>query len=215
MVSASSPFRVRRPHALLAAGIAGLMMLGGCATDGYGYGGVDVGYGSGYGYGAPYSGGYPYGYGPYGYGGWYDGWYYPGGGYYVYDRDGRRQRWNDRQRGYWEARRREHRGDGPRWNGGRPDGNPGDGRWSGRPRSDGGDRNWNNPPPRAPDGDGRGWNGRWQRNGGAPNNAVTPQATPPQAAPRPSAPSATPQQRWQRSGQSDSPAPRRGERGRR
>jgi hypothetical protein len=66
--------------------------LSGCTTDdGYGYGGVSVGYGSGY-YGDPYWG-------------WYDDYYYPGTGYYIYDRGGARHTWNDSQRHYWESRR--------------------------------------------------------------------------------------------------------------
>lgn len=67
--------------------------LSGCVTDdyGYGYGGLDLGYSSGY-YGSPYYG-------------WYDDFYYPGTGYYIYDRGGRRHTWNDSQRRYWESRR--------------------------------------------------------------------------------------------------------------
>lgn len=66
--------------------------------DGYGYGGMSVGVGSGY-----YDPGYYAGdYG--GYYGWYDDFYYPGNGYYVYDRGGKRHRWNDRQREYWRNR---------------------------------------------------------------------------------------------------------------
>ena len=88
---------------------AGLFMLGGCATDGY-YGGVGVGYGSGGYYGPA---GYYDGYGG-GYGGWYNDYYYPGAGYYVFDRGGKRHRWNDGQRAYWEQRRAQNpkRGDG-------------------------------------------------------------------------------------------------------
>src|SRR3546814_8244907 len=75
---------------LVAAGLAGVLALSGCYgyDDGYGYGGVSVG--SGY-YGSSY-------YDPY-YGGnygWYNGYYYPGAGYYVYDRGGKRHRWNKR-----------------------------------------------------------------------------------------------------------------------
>ncbi len=84
--------------AILAASAA--FALSGCVTDGYGYGGVDVGYGSGYGggYGNGYYGGDPYW-------GWNDDFYYPGAGYYIYDRGGSRHRWNDSQRAYWEGRR--------------------------------------------------------------------------------------------------------------
>lgn len=101
-----------RHRFLMAIGLAGTIALGGCYDDGY-YGGVSVG--SGY-----YGGGYydPYyspGYYPGGYG-WYDGFYYPGNGYYVYDRGGRRHRWNDGQRRYWEGRRGPQGQDG-RWNG--------------------------------------------------------------------------------------------------
>lgn len=89
--------------ALSAATLASALMLGGCAYDDYGYGGMSVGYGS------PYYD--DYGYGPYG---WYDGYYYPGNGYWMYDRRGDRHRWSDRQRKYWEQRR--ERGSG-RWDG--------------------------------------------------------------------------------------------------
>ncbi|MET0180880.1 MAG: hypothetical protein ABW194_10430, partial [Novosphingobium sp.] len=44
------------------------------------------------GYGSPYYG-------------WYDGFYYPGTGYYIYDNGGRRHRWSDGHRRYWEGRR--------------------------------------------------------------------------------------------------------------
>jgi hypothetical protein len=93
--------------ALFAASAA--LALAGCVTDGYGYGGVDVGYGGGYGYsGSPYYG-------------WYDDYYYPGTGYYVYDRGGARHRWSDGHRAYWEGRRGNNR---PRdnWSGFRRDG---------------------------------------------------------------------------------------------
>ncbi len=114
---------------------SGLLMLGGCATDGY-YGGIDAGYGYGGGYGN--YGPAAYGYG--GLGGWYDDVYYPGSGYYVFDRAGNRRRWNDNQRGYWERRRAE------RPNGNAADvrpgtGRPANGQWqgnrpgNGRPRS--------------------------------------------------------------------------------
>ncbi|MET0372522.1 MAG: hypothetical protein ABW039_14250 [Sphingobium sp.] len=129
-------------------GLAGALALGGCAyDDGYGYGGVSVGTGyyAGGGYYDDYYGS-PYGYGPSGYTGWYDGYYYPGSGYYVYDRGGRRQRWNDGQRRYWEGRRnnRGDRPDRPHWNDGQQAGQPTAPRprpqWRGR--DDDGNRNW-------------------------------------------------------------------------
>jgi hypothetical protein len=109
---------LRSAAVLLAAGVG----LGGCA---YGpYGGVSVGVGYGDGYYDPYYDGYsPYGYSPYGYygsryggygaygapyWGWYDNYYYPGTGYYVYDRYRNPYRWSDRQRRYWEQRRRAY-----------------------------------------------------------------------------------------------------------
>jgi len=106
----------RKPlrNALLIA--AASLGLGAC-TDGYGYGGVGLGYGGYYGdyygdyYGPSYYSPY-YGSGYYGRGlgyGWYDNFYYPGTGYYVFDRSGRRHRWNDGQRRYWQSR--------PRYNG--------------------------------------------------------------------------------------------------
>ncbi|MFY9350858.1 MAG: peptidase, partial [Sphingobium sp.] len=123
-----------RRRLMALAGLAGAFALSGCYDDGYGYGGVSVGTGY-YGNGGYYGGGYdPYwgpGYAGAGYYGWYDGFYYPGSGYYVYDRGGRRHRWNDGQRRYWEGRRWEGRRDG-QWSGRRPDGD----RWRGR------DRNW-------------------------------------------------------------------------
>lgn len=82
--------QLRIPAALFAATAA--LGLSGCVTDDYGYGGVNIGYGSGY-------------YDSYPYYGWHDNYYYPGTGYYIYDRDGRRHRWNDGQRRYWEGRR--------------------------------------------------------------------------------------------------------------
>lgn len=142
-----------------AVGLVGALTLGGCYDDGYGYGGVSVG--SGYyggGYADPYWNGggyYPGGYYPGGYG-WNDGFYYPGTGYYVYDRGGRRQRWSDAQRRYWEARRGDRRPDG-RWDRGRW--RDGDRNWQGRPPRDG---NWQGRPPR--DGD-RNWRGRSPRDG--------------------------------------------------
>lgn len=88
------------PRALTAA-LAGLLALGGCSAydDGYGYGGVSLGYGSGY-----YD---PWYYGRYG---WYDGFYYPGSGYFIYDRHGQRHRWNNHHRRYWESRRHNQEG---------------------------------------------------------------------------------------------------------
>ena len=97
--------------ALIAAAAAGALALAGC-TDGYGYSGVSVGYGStGY-----YDDGY-YGNGYYDnrygspYWGWYNNYYYPGTGVYVYDSNRRRYRWNQAQRHYWETRRQAWRGD--------------------------------------------------------------------------------------------------------
>jgi hypothetical protein len=143
--------RKKNRFALLAASLAGLMTLGGCATDGYGYGGVDVGY-PGYAYNDGYYDGYygPAGYYGGGYGGWYNDFYYPGGGYYVYDRRGARHRWTDQQRSYWQQHRQDHRGDdrgpdngwrpgnnkdrGPGWhNGGTPPGARAEG-WRGGDR---------------------------------------------------------------------------------
>lgn len=130
----------RLAAALAAAGLS--IGLGGCMGD-YGYGGVGYasdyydGYGGGYGYGPSLAyGGYGGGYG--GYGGWYNDFYYPGAGIYVFDRSGRRSRWNDGQRRYWEGRRGNWQGQrGPgqgqraEW-GGRGQGRPGVGR-PGRP----------------------------------------------------------------------------------
>jgi hypothetical protein len=99
--------------------LASTLALGGCYDDGYGYGGVSVGYADGgyYGYDSPYY------YGGYGYPsyGWYDNFYYPGTGYYVFDRSGRRHRWTDSQRRHWEARRADRgwqgRNDNRTWQG--------------------------------------------------------------------------------------------------
>ncbi len=96
--------------------LGGIGMGTAACTDGYGYSGVSLGYGSGY-YADPYYadagwGGYGgYGYGGLGYGGtfgWYNNFYYPGTGVYVYDRYRRPYRWNDAQRRYWQSR--------PGWN---------------------------------------------------------------------------------------------------
>lgn len=126
----------RGKRLLAAIGLTGAILLGGCAYDDYGYGGVGAGYYGGGGYYDGYGGGY---YQPGYYGGWYNDYYYPGSGYYVYDRGGKRHRWNNGQRAYWEGRRNEGRGrdrdnDG-RWNGGRP-GNDG--------RPDNNNNNWRN-----------------------------------------------------------------------
>lgn len=101
--------------ALTGLALGSVLALSGCYEDGYGYGGVSAGYGSGgyYGYGNDY--GYGYGYPGYG---WYDGFYYPGRGYYIYDRGGKRHRWDDHHRRHWEGRR-DHAGN---WDGRRRDG---------------------------------------------------------------------------------------------
>jgi hypothetical protein len=124
-------FKKRLAAAVTAAGLA--IGLGGCMGD-YGYGGV--------GYASDYYGGYGYGpslaYGGYGgYGGWYNDFYYPGTGVYVFDRSGRRARWNDGQRRYWEGRRDQRRGQGGQWQGRHADGydhgwRPGPGQGYGR-----------------------------------------------------------------------------------
>lgn len=96
----------------IALALAATLGLSACYEDGYGYGGLSVGYGDGY-YGRPYYGGYGY---PYY--GWYDGFYYPGTGYYVYDRHGSRHRWNDHHRRHWQDRSHNWRGDRrPNWDG--------------------------------------------------------------------------------------------------
>lgn len=152
-------------HRILAAmGLAGALALGGCYDDGYGYGGVSVGtgyYGNGYyggGYADPYYGsGYYPGYG------WYDNFYYPGSGYYVYDRGGRRHRWNDGQRRYWEGRRGTVREGDRNWRDRDRNRPPGDGNWGQRPPRDG-DGNWTRPRP--PQGQGQD-RGRWRNSDGA------------------------------------------------
>jgi hypothetical protein len=124
-----SLIRLRTAAILLAAGLG----LSACAYDrGYGYGGVSVGYG---GYCDPY---YDDCYSGYGYGGYYDPWYgwygdyyYPGIGIYVFDRSGRRHRWNDDHRRYWEGRR--GRWQGRDWN---------DRRWERWDNYRGDNRNW-------------------------------------------------------------------------
>jgi hypothetical protein len=97
--------------------IAASVGLSACVyDDGYGYGGLSVGYGNA-GYCDPYWDdcyrGYGHGYGrsyysqPYW--GWYNGFYYPGTGIYVYDSFRRPHRWNDRQSRYWIDRQRSFR----------------------------------------------------------------------------------------------------------
>ena len=98
-------------HFLAAVGLVGVIALGGCGYDDGYYGGVSVG--SGYYGGGYYDDYWGRGYQP-SYYGWYDGFYYPGSGYYVYDRGGRRHRWNDGHRRYWEGRRGDRDRD-PAW----------------------------------------------------------------------------------------------------
>ncbi len=89
---------------LAAAALVATAGLSACVDDGYGAGGVSVGYASAW---DPYYGGYrgdPYW-------GWQGDYYYPGTGYYVYDRQNVRRRWDDRQRGYWQGRNRTWRND--------------------------------------------------------------------------------------------------------
>lgn len=116
--------------ALIALVLAGGATLGAC-NDGYGYGGVSVGYADSW---DPYYGGFsgdPYW-------GWYGDRYYPGTGVYVYDRDHRRHRWDGPTRDYWNGRGRAwhdaHRDMRPMWRdfGGRSPGSGG-GHWGGRP----------------------------------------------------------------------------------
>lgn len=135
--------------------ISALGFASSACTDGYGYSGVGLGYGSGY-YGDPYYGDpYYYGGAPYGVGlggtfGWYDNFYYPGTGVYVYDQYRRPRRWNNAQRRYWQSRpgwnqpnrrpdwggfNRPDRPGRPNWGAGRP-GNP-DAVRPGRPRPPG------------------------------------------------------------------------------
>ncbi|WP_340267800.1 hypothetical protein [Sphingobium mellinum] len=160
---------------LAAISLAGASALGGCAYDDGYYGGVSVGtgyYGGGYydNYGGPgyYSPGY--------YSGWYNDFYYPGSGYYVYDRGGRRQRWNDGQRRYWEGRREARRPDDRRnWDGGQR-------QWRGD-RNGQGDRNVQ--------GDRGNWQGRWRD-----RDANAAPATPPVTQSEPGA--TTPRAGWGR-----------------
>lgn len=96
--------RLRNMILIAAAGL-GLTACG--YNDGYGYGGLSVGYGGG-GYYRPYYGSYY---------GWYDDYYYPGIGFYIYDRRGYRHRWSDRHRRYWEGRRGSYSHHRPNWGG--------------------------------------------------------------------------------------------------
>lgn len=99
----------------LAGLVAGVGLATAGCTDGYGYSGLSVGYGTaGYGYdGYGYDGGYGgvYGYGYPSYSGWYSNYYYPGTGVYVYDQYRRPYRWNNDQQRYWQNRRGTYRGD--------------------------------------------------------------------------------------------------------
>lgn len=122
--------RLARPALLIAATVA----LGACSSYGSrGYSGVSLGYSTG--------GYYPYGisYSRYPSYGWYDGFYYPGTGYYIYDSYGRRHRWSDRHRHYWEARRGDRRDHRDNWSGYRRDR---DGRYHDGDRLRGDDRDW-------------------------------------------------------------------------
>lgn len=154
-------------------GLIGLVLgvgLGTAAcTDGYGFSGLSVGYGSGGYYGDGYDTGYGYGYdSAYGspYYGWYDDFYYPGTGVYVYDQYRRPYRWNDGQRRYWEGRRNNWRGDRNYrndWNGFQRNDNRDD-RYDGNRRTDG-DRTWNRNDRRWDNNQGTD-NRTWQRNDG-------------------------------------------------
>ena len=160
--------------ALAAIGMTG--GLGGCVGS--------YGYASDY-YGAPaYSPGSRY-YG--GLGGWYDDFYYPGTGVYVFDRSGRRTRWNDGQRRHWQQRLQQGH---PRY--GNPQcGRPGAGlpgttrppRWNGGlgGRPDAGVR------PQRPDGQGGFWRPRPQGTDASPWRGREPSAGHPMRGPdRPS-----------------------------
>ena len=107
--SLMSLISLRAAALVLAAGLG----LSACSYDrGYGYGGLSVGYGSA-GYCDPYWDDCYSGYGRGGYHdpwyGWYGDYYYPGIGIYIFDRWGRRHRWNDDHRRYWEHRRHNWR----------------------------------------------------------------------------------------------------------
>ncbi|WEK46727.1 MAG: hypothetical protein P0Y56_00070 [Candidatus Andeanibacterium colombiense] len=104
-------FPIFRP----ALAIGALLAVGACSSygDGYGYGGrVSYGYNSGGRYSDDFY--QPYYSGYYGWGGDY---YYPGTGFYLYDRSGKRHRWNDSQRRYWEGRRGDSREPTENWGG--------------------------------------------------------------------------------------------------
>lgn len=97
---------------ILASLTAAALPLGACATDGYGRPGraYDAAWGD------PYWG-------------WYGDYYYPGTGFYVFDVNRRRVRWNDDQRRYWEGRHTGWRGPNGsirrNWQGFRNRGGPG------------------------------------------------------------------------------------------
>ncbi len=79
---AQRAFGVGRGRVLMAGVLAAVVLLGGCASYGYGgYGGYGGGYHSGQPVGYYRSSAYDYGYGGYGYGG-YGGYGYPYGSYY-------------------------------------------------------------------------------------------------------------------------------------
>lgn len=117
-----------RFRAVVLAFAAGLGVSACTYGNGYGYSGLSLGYNSGGYYDDGFYGG-GLGYDGYGYGGtfgapywgWYGDYYYPGAGYYVYDRNRRPFRWNDRQRTYWQNRYSSWRGarpgDRPNWDG--------------------------------------------------------------------------------------------------
>lgn len=113
--------------------LAGTLGLSACAYgDGYGYGRASVGYGSRY--CDPYwDDCYASAYDPWY--GWYGNYYYPGTGFYVFDRWGRRYRWSEDYRRYWEGRRQrwgDRNWDDRRWE--RWDGYRDDGRREWRDR---------------------------------------------------------------------------------
>jgi hypothetical protein len=108
-VPASSGDLSMRPRlSSTALALAAGLSLAGCSVydDGYGYGGISVGYGhGGYGYYDQYYDPYWDYYAATPYWGWYDGYYYPGTGIYIYDQWRRPFRWSDRHRRYWSDRR--------------------------------------------------------------------------------------------------------------